>query len=159
METIDNKNKYYDMDGIKERIDKLITKYTHQMNSAQSKINILKEYYQKLVDADTSIKKLDDQSELMQECTECIKKDPEDEELVKNRDMVKSFFYDNFKQEKKNRTELKEMDTKLENARIPNPNPTMPQKSPIFDELEIFHKEVDELILGLKLDNSKNEEK
>ena len=94
METTDNKNKYYDMDGIKERVEKLITEYTHQMNAAQSKINILNEYYQKLVNADTSIKKLDDQYALMQECTECIKKDPEDEELVKNREMVKSFFYD-----------------------------------------------------------------
>ena len=162
METTDNKNKYYDMDGIKERVEKLITEYTHQMNAAQSKINILNEYYQKLVNADTSIKKLDDQYALMQECTECIKKDPEDEELVKNREMVKSFFYENFKEEKKYRAEFRAMDTKLEKARIPNLNPTMPRKSPIFDELEIFHKEVDKLcspILGLKLDNNKNEEK
>lgn len=162
MEIKNNEEQYFDMEEIEERVNKLLDSYYDQIIAAQSRIKILNDYMSALRNLNSVMGKLSDGHNLMQECSRLIEEKSGDQELIKNEEMVKSIFYDRFKEKKVYEAELKQMDLKLLNARIPNPNPVMPQKSPIFDELEIFHKEVDKLcspILGLKLDNSKNEEK
>lgn len=162
MEIKNNEEQYFDMEEIEERVNKLLDSYYDQIIAAQSRIKILNDYLKTVKDLNDNLVKMSDGYDLLKECSRLIEEKSGDQELVKNKEMVKSIFYDRFKEKKVYEAELKQMDTKLENARIPNPNPTMPKKSPIFDELERFHKEVDELcspVLGLKLDNSKNEEK
>lgn len=162
MEIKNNEEQYFDMEEIEEKVNKLLDGYYDQIIAAQSRIKILNDYMSALRNLNSVMGKLSDGQELMQECSRLIEEKSGDQELVKNKEMVKSLLFSRFKQKKEYEKELSEMDLKLLNARIPNLNPTMPRKSPIFDELERFHKEVDKLcspILGLKLDNSKNEEK
>lgn len=162
MEIKNSEEQYFDMEEIEKRVNTLLDGYYDQIIAAQSRIKILNDYLKTIKGLNDNLVKMSDGYDLLKECSRLIEEKSGDQELVKNKEMVKSLLFSRFKQKKEYEKELSEMNLKLLNARISNPNPVMPQLSETFDELESFHKEVDELcspILGLKLDNSKNEEK